>query len=215
MIEYIELKNLLPEAFKQQDKIESDVWHQVMRFDKKKIYLIKAVSGAGKSSLCAYLYGERTDYQGIITFNGNNISTFTDKQWVDIRRKHLSITFQDLRLFPELTAIENIQIKNNLTHHKKKKEILSWFEQLDLDQHMNHPVGKLSFGQQQRVAFIRSLCQPFDFILLDEPVSHLDQNNANIMAKILIEEFEKKSFGIIITSIGKDLELPYDYIMSL
>lgn len=215
MIEYIELKNLLPEAFKQQDKIESDVWHQVMRFEKKKIYLIKAISGAGKSSLCAYLYGERVDYQGIITFNENNIATFNGKKWVNIRRKHLSITFQDLRLFPELTALENIQIKNSLTHHKKKKEILSWFEQLDLDKHINQPVSKLSFGQQQRVAFIRSLCQPFDFILLDEPVSHLDQNNANIMAEILMEEFKKYSFGIILTSIGKDLELPYDYIMSL
>jgi len=215
MIEYIELKNLLPEAFKQQDKIESDVWHQVMRFDKKKIHLIKAVSGAGKSSLCAYLYGERTDYQGIITFNGSNIATFSNKKWVDIRRNYLSIIFQDLRLFPELSAMENIQIKNSLTHHKKKKEILGWFERLNLEKHTDQPVGKLSFGQQQRVAFIRALCQPFDFILLDEPVSHLDKDNAAIMAQILMEEFEKSSFGIIITSIGKELELPYDYIMSL
>lgn len=214
-MEYIELQNTLPEAFKQQIIIQSDIWHQVFRFQKNKIYLIKAVSGAGKSSLCSYLYGERKDYQGIITFDNSNISSLNAKDWTTIRRNNISQIFQDLRLFPELTALENIQIKNNLTRRRKRKEIVNWFERLGLAEHIKRPVGKLSFGQQQRVAFIRSLCQPFDFILLDEPVSHLDKNNANEMSNILLEEFEKNSFGVIVTSIGRDLELPYDYIMNL
>lgn len=214
-MEYIELQNTLPEAFKQQNIIQSDIWHQVFRFQKNKIYLIKAVSGAGKSSLCSYLYGERKDYQGIITFDNSNISSLNTKDWTTIRRNNISQIFQDLRLFPELTALENIQIKNNLTRRRKRKEIVNWFERLGLAEHIKRPVGKLSFGQQQRVAFIRSLCQPFDFILLDEPVSHLDENNAHQMSNILLEEFEKDSFGVIVTSIGRDLELPYDYIMNL
>lgn len=214
-MEYIELQNTLPEAFKQQNIMQSDIWHQVFRFQKNKIYLIKAVSGAGKSSLCSYLYGERKDYQGIITFDNSNISSLNAKDWTTIRRNNISQIFQDLRLFPELTALENIQIKNNLTRRRKRKEIVNWFERLGLAEHIKRPVGKLSFGQQQRVAFIRSLCQPFDFILLDEPVSHLDKNNANEMSNILLEEFEKDSFGVIVTSIGRDLELPYDYIMNL
>lgn len=214
-MEYIELQNTLPEAFKQQNIMQSDIWHQVFRFQKNKIYLIKAVSGAGKSSLCSYLYGERKDYQGIITFDNSNISSLNAKNWTTIRRNNISQIFQDLRLFPELTALENIQIKNNLTRRRKRKEIVNWFERLGLAEHIKRPVGKLSFGQQQRVAFIRSLCQPFDFILLDEPVSHLDENNAHQMSNILLEEFEKDSFGVIVTSIGRDLELPYDYIMNL
>lgn len=214
-MEYIELQNTLPEAFKQQNIMQSDIWHQVFRFQKNKIYLIKAVSGAGKSSLCSYLYGERKDYQGIITFDNSNISSLNAKDWTTIRRNNISQIFQDLRLFPELTALENIQIKNNLTRRRKRKEIVNWFERLGLAEHIKRPVGKLSFGQQQRVAFIRSLCQPFDFILLDEPVSHLDENNAHQMSNILLEEFEKNSFGVIVTSIGRDLELPYDYIMNL
>ena len=214
-METIELKNILPEAFKQLDKVESDVWHQSMTFHKKKIYLIKAVSGAGKSSLCGYLYGDRKDYQGIISFDGAKIAALNHKDWVDIRRNHLSLIFQDLKLFPELTALENIQIKNNLTHHKKKKEIINWLDRLGLKEHIHQPASKLSFGQQQRVAFIRALCQPLDFILLDEPVSHLDQKNADLMSTILMEEFEKESFGIIVTTIGRDIELPYDYIMNL
>ena len=76
-------------------------------------------------------------------------------------------------------------------------------------------VGKLSFGQQQRVAFIRALCQPFDFIFLDEPISHLDNSNADIMKNILLEEAEQQGAGIIITSIGKTLDLPYTKILKL
>ena len=77
------------------------------------------------------------------------------------------------------------------------------------------PLGKLSFGQQQRVAVIRALCQPFDFIFLDEPVSHLDDENGRIIASILAEEAEKQGAGIVVTSIGKHLELDYNRRLKL
>ena len=80
---------------------------------------------------------------------------------------------------------------------------------------MNVEVGKMSFGQQQRVALIRALCQPFDFLFLDEPVSHLDEINANNMARVLTEEAMKQGAGIVVTSIGKHLELDYTKKMLL
>ncbi len=51
-------------------------------------------------------------------------------------------------------------------------------------------IGRMSFGQQQRVAMMRALCQPFDFILADEPISHLDDNNSRIMADIMMDRSE-------------------------
>ena len=80
---------------------------------------------------------------------------------------------------------------------------------------MDVEVGKMSFGQQQRVALIRALCQPFDFLFLDEPVSHLDEINANNMARILTEEAMKQGAGVVVTSIGKHLELDYTKKMLL
>lgn len=207
----IHLQQTLPQVFADRDAITSDVWHQDIVFQRGKRYLIEAVSGTGKSSLCSYIYGYRRDYQGIINFDEQNIRSLSVNEWVEIRKHSLSILFQELRIFPELTALENVQLKNRLTNFKKKKEILALFEALGIADKVHEKAAKLSYGQQQRVAFIRSLCQPFDFIFLDEPVSHLDNENGTIMSRLLTEEAMRQGAGIIATSIGKHLELEYDF----
>lgn len=212
---YIHLQQTLPQVFASRDAIVSDVWHRDITFNKGKRYLIEAASGTGKSSLCSYVYGYRHDYQGIINFDERNIRSISVNEWVEIRKHSISILFQELRIFPELTALENVQLKNRLTNFKKKKEILALFDTLGIADKVDTKAGKLSFGQQQRVAFIRSLCQPFDFIFLDEPISHLDDENGTIMSRMLTEEAEHQEAGIIVTSIGKHLELEYDEILQL
>ena len=211
----ITLQNTLPEVFAGKDCINSDVWHKNLELERGHFYLIEAASGTGKSSLCSYIYGYRSDYQGIICFDDNNIRSLSVKDWVDIRKRSLSMLFQDLRLFTELTALENVQLKNSLTGFKKKKEIKDLFFELGIGDKMNVPVGKMSFGQQQRVALIRSLCQPFDFLFMDEPISHLDEVNAKNMARIITEEATRQGAGVVVTSIGKHLELDYTKKMML
>lgn len=211
----ITIQNALPQVFAGKDYIDSDVWHKDVEFEKGHFYLIEAGSGTGKSSLCSYIYGYRNDYEGIITFDGNNIRNLNVKDWVELRKRSLSMLFQDLRLFTELTAMENVLLKNALTGFKKKKEIKDLFYELGIGDKMNVEVGKMSFGQQQRVALIRALCQPFDFLFLDEPVSHLDEINAKNMARVLTEEAMKQGAGVVVTSIGKHLELDYTKKMLL
>lgn len=214
-MESIHLQQTLPQVFADRNSITSDVWHKNTVFHKGEIYLIEAASGTGKSSLCSYIYGYRNDYQGIINFDNINIKAYSVAQWVNLRKYSLSMLFQDLRIFSELTALENIQLKNNLTGYKKKKEILTLFEALNIADKINTKAGKLSFGQQQRVAFIRALCQPFDFIILDEPVSHLDDCNGQIMSDLLMTEVKKQGAGVFVTSIGKHIELPYNNVLRL
>ncbi|WP_455585812.1 ATP-binding cassette domain-containing protein [Bacteroides sp.] len=214
-MESIHLQQTLPQVFADRNSITSDVWHKNTVFHKGEFYLIEAASGTGKSSLCSYIYGYRNDYQGIINFDNINIKAYSVAQWVNLRKHSLSMLFQDLRIFSELTALENIQLKNNLTGYKKKKEILTLFEALNIADKINTKAGKLSFGQQQRVAFIRALCQPFDFIILDEPVSHLDDCNGQIMSDLLMTEVKKQGAGVIVTSIGKHIELPYNNVLRL
>ena len=211
----INLQHALPQVFVGRDYIDSDIWHQDVSFEKGDFYLIEAASGTGKSSLCSYIYGYRNDYQGIITFDGANIRKMNVADWTEVRKRSLSMLFQDLRLFTELTAMENVLLKNSLTGFKGKKEIKELFYELGIGDKTDVEVGKMSFGQQQRVALIRSLCQPFDFLFLDEPISHLDEVNAKNMARILTEEAMKQGAGVVVTSIGKHLELDYTKKMML
>lgn len=214
-METIRLEHTFPAIFANRDELNSEVWRQDVTFERGKQYLVEAASGTGKSSLCSYIYGYRNDYQGVMTFDGWNIRNLSTSDWTKMRQRHLSLMFQDLRLFPELTALENVQIKNRLTGFKKKKEILHWFEELGIPDKVNSKVGLMSFGQQQRVAMMRALCQPFDFLLADEPISHLDDRNSQIMADILVEEANRQGAAVIVTSIGKHMPLKYDHILKL
>ena len=211
----ITLRNTLPEVFAQRTDIQSDVWLKEVVFEKEKTYLVEANSGTGKSSLCSYIFGYRKDYQGDIFFNNVNIHDLSIRQWVEQRKGHLALMWQELRLFPELTAMENVLIKNKLTGYQKRTTIDEWFERLGIEEKRDALVGRMSFGQQQRVALIRSLCQPFDFIFVDEPISHLDDSNSRIMADMLMEEAHRQGAGVVATSIGKRIELQYDQHLKL
>ena len=211
----ITLNKVLPHVFSHVQGLVSDVWNEEITFRKGHYYLLEANSGKGKSTFCSYLIGYRRDFDGNMLFDEQNINALTIKDWAEIRTRHVSYLFQELRLFPELTALENVLIKNNMTHFKTKAQILDWFEELGVADKVNVRIGQMSFGQQQRVALIRSLVQPFDFLLADEPISHLDDDNSNAMAQVLLREATHQGAGIIVTSIGKHLALNYDKVVRL
>ena len=217
-MERIILKQVLPHVFSESgDVLDSEVWKKAVTLERGQVYLNEAASGTGMSSFCSYLYGYRVDFSGQIFFDDQDIRRLSVSRWIDLRRHSLSLLFQELRLFPELTAWENVMIKNNLTltGYKNDKEIEAFFEQLGIADKKNSLLGKMSFGQQQRVAFIRALCQPFDFIFLDEPISHLDEENGHILSSILLKEAESRGAGVIVTSIGKHLDIRYDKVLRL
>lgn len=209
------LHQVLPQVFAQRDDLTSDVWLSEVCFERGSSYLIEAGSGMGKSTFCSYLLGYRHDYSGQLCFDDQDVREMTVAQWVDIRQQHLSMLFQEMRLFPELTAWENVEIKNRLTGLFDRPTIEEWFERLDIGDKLQVKAGILSQGQQQRVAFIRALVQPCDFLIVDEPISHLDDRNAQLMADLVEEVKDHTQCGIIATSIGKQLPLHYDYTLNL
>lgn len=207
--------SVLPQVFSRQSDLQSEIWNTDVTFEKGHLYLIEADSGKGKSTFCSYILGYRHDYSGEVRFDDRVSRVFKVKEWVEIRLRHIAFLFQELRLFPELTAYENVKIKNDLTGTKTREEILNWFERLGIADKVDQKVGLMSFGQQQRVAMMRALAQPFDFILADEPISHLDANNSRIMGEIMMEEAKKQGAGVIVTSIGKHMDLNYEKILKL
>lgn len=211
----IQFSQVCPQVFQNCPPEKSDLWNREITLEKGKIYLVEASSGSGKSSLCSYISGYRNDYVGQIKFDGCDIRTFNIKDWTTIRGLHISHLFQELRLFPELTAYENIEIKNKLTHHKSEQQINEWLDFLGIIEKRDTLVGRMSYGQQQRVALIRALCQPFDFLLADEPISHLDEQNAKLMAEVMMSEISEQHAGALLTSIGKQMPVTYDKILQL
>lgn len=215
-MESITLQQVLPDVFADNPvSPESDLWLHDVTFRKGEYYLVEAASGTGKSSLCSFLYGARTDYAGRILFDAADCRTLSVAQWGELRRRSLSMLFQDLRLFGELTVAENLALKNDLTQFLAPDRILHLLETAGIADKKDTPAGKLSFGQQQRVAFIRCLCQPFDFMLLDEPVSHLDAANGDVLSALLLEGAQAQGAGVIVTSVGSRLRLPYHKIFTL
>lgn len=214
-MESIVFHSVVPQVFSQRNDIDSGIWNTEVLFEKGHLYLVEADSGKGKSTFCSYVMGYRHDYSGSVTFDTINTKSLKVSDWIDMRKQHLSYLFQELRLFPELTAYENVEIKNKLTGFKTKQQISEWFDMLGIADKLDSKIGKMSFGQQQRVAMIRALVQPFDFILVDEPISHLDDTNSKIMGDIMMKEANEQGAGVIVTSIGKHMDLNYEKVFRL
>lgn len=212
MIDHIVIRRVLPSVFVGMEDTEkigsSRIWEEPsFVFSRGCRMCIQSESGGGKSSLLSFICGLRTDYRGDILFDGRDIRTMSIAEWCGIRTRAISLLPQDMCLFPELTVAQNIALKNNRTGHKTGQQIRELLDRVGLADKYDSPAGRLSIGQQQRTALIRSLCQPFDFIFLDEPVSHLDLRNNEIIAEIVCEEAEMQGAGVVSTSVGNPLLL--------
>lgn len=195
----IELTNIKPAYMLESEVSSSDIFQKKrVIFQTNKKYLIKASSGKGKTSILNFIYGNNIKFNGKISYGKEKGNIF------DLRRTKISYVFQDLKLFDNLTVYENLKIKNEITHYKSEEEINSLISKLDLEKKKNNIVANLSLGQKQRVAIIRSLLQPFRFLLLDEPFSHLDSFNTSLACKLIKNEIKKTKASIILTSLKKN-----------
>ncbi len=201
----IHFKHIIPVPLKESLKTGvSDIWDKsdlVLKNNDR--FLVKAPSGKGKSTFLHILYGIRNDYSGELLVDGVNFSNSTSSNWDDLRRNTISMVFQGLQLFDHLSAIENIRLKSQLTNHHSEASILEMMNLLGIEALKDQKAQTLSFGQKQRVAIIRALCQPFKWLLLDEPFSHLDEENSRKALDLIMREAEKQSSGVILTSLGE------------
>jgi ABC-type lipoprotein export system ATPase subunit len=176
----LEIKNLLPQYFDHSSTARSEIWGKELKFQKGEYIKIVAPSGSGKTSLMHFLYGVRKDYDGVVSYNSNSIKNQSAEEIAELRKDHVSIVFQDMKLFTEETVFDNINIKRQLNPFHEKAMIPEMAERLVIGNKLNSLCRTCSYGEQQRIAIIRALMQPFDILLLDEPFSHLDNRNSEI-----------------------------------
>ena len=212
---HLELQNLLPLYFEESKKQTSEIWGKDLHFEKGEMIKIIAPSGSGKSSLTHFVYGTRQEYSGTISYDGENIRQLSVENFASWRKDHMSIVFQDLRLLPEQTVLENIDIKRQLNPYHPVEKIEQMAKRLGIGKKLSSKAKTCSYGEQQRVAIIRALMQPFDFLMLDEPFSHLDNINRQTAMELMMEEAHSRGAAIIFADLERVDFFPYTKLFYL
>jgi len=202
----ITLQNIIPIPLKENlAKRPSDVWHSTLTFEQGAFVKIKAPSGTGKTTLVHYIYKLRNDYEGNVLWNGKDVQQIKGDELASNRQQSISVIFQDLRLFENITARENIELNRVLQKpYYESGKIDEMAGRLGITHILDQRAGICSYGEQQRIAIIRALIQPFNMLIMDEPFSHLDKDNSYKAAQLIEEECMKRNAGMVLTDLDED-----------
>lgn len=156
--------------------------------------LIQGASGRGKTTFLHLIAGLFAPTEGTVLYDGENIKYLSDDALCRRRRETFGIVFQKLNLLEHLTAEENVFLALRPEERGLAQPAL---EQLGLGDKKNVRAGKLSMGEQQRVAVARVRAKNPSVILADEPTSSLDDANAERVMKSLISSREDQSLVVV------------------
>jgi len=170
-------------------------------------------SGSGKSSLLHLLALLDEPTKGKILINNKETKSLNDDQKDEIRRKNISIIFQDNNLLTDFTALENVMMPL-LIKGEKKKNILNKAQKILKDvkilDRSNHFPSELSGGEQQRVAIARALIAETNLILADEPTGNLDFKTSKEIFSLFLK-LKKLNKTIIFATHNRELANRADY----
>ena len=126
------IRHLLPTYFNESTTQTSEIWGKELVFEKGELIKIVAPSGSGKSSLINFLYGMRNDYNGSFRIPVRTLINFRLKNLPGHRKDHISIVFQDMKLFADQTVQENLEIKRQLNPYHPAEKIKEMAERLGI-----------------------------------------------------------------------------------
>jgi ABC-type lipoprotein export system ATPase subunit len=193
----ITLQEVVPDYIEKENITRSQIWGKNLSIEKGEHVHVVAPSGSGKTSLMHFMYGLRKDYTGVISYDNTNIKKLSPESFSSFRQKNISIIFQDLRLFAEKSVRENLEIKRMLNPYHPAGAVDEMAKRLGIVSKLGNLAKTCSYGEQQRIAIIRSLMQPFDFLLLDEPYSHLDDANRQKAMELIYDECKKRGAAMV------------------
>jgi len=155
-------------------------------------------SGAGKTSTLRILAGLLKPDFGRISIHGNVLLDFSQKINLPPQKRKIGFVFQDYALFPNMTIFENLSFA---LHKNQSKKILDeLIEIMEIGALKNQKPDRLSGGQQQRVAVARALVQKPELLLLDEPLSALDEEMRNKIQKYILQVHREFNLTTILIS---------------
>ena len=188
-----------------------------LKIKKGDLIALVGPSGSGKSTFLNIISFLDKSTSGSIFFKGKNMKLLNEFQKNEVRKKNISMIFQDNNLLSDFTVLENIAmpliIKNeNLKiSHEKAKDILNVVKLFNRQEHFP---DELSGGEQQRVAIARSLISDTDLILADEPTGNLDHKTSQEIFSYFLK-LKKLKKTIIFATHNRDLAKKADYKLSI
>jgi cell division transport system ATP-binding protein len=177
-----------------------------IRVDKGEFVFLTGPSGAGKSTFLRLLLRESLPSDGSITVAGRNLAEMTPRQ-VQAYRRSVGFIFQDFKLSPRKTVLENIALVPRVlgapmsTQQRKTFQVLKW---VGLQHRMNAFPQELSGGEQQRIAIARALVNDPMLILADEPTGNLDPD-LSLEIMNLLREVNARGTTVLIATHDRDL----------
>ena len=192
---YIEVKNV-NKVYKMGEiniKALDDVTFEI---EKGELVVILGPSGAGKTTCLNILGGMDSVTSGEVIVDGENISTFKNKELTTYRRNDIGFVFQFYNLVQNLTALENVELAVQLCkdHHNPEKIL----ESVGLENRMHNFPAQLSGGEQQRVAIARAIAKNPKILLCDEPTGALDYKTGKQILTLLENESRTYHMTVII-----------------
>ena len=170
-------------------------------------------SGSGKSSLLHLLALLEDPSNGKISINKQDTKLLSNDQKDELRRKNISIIFQDNNLLSDFTAIENVKMPLIINHEEKdiiNQKAEKILKDLKILNRSNHFPNELSGGEQQRVAIARALIAETQIILADEPTGNLDYKTSKEIFSIFLK-LKKLKKTIIFATHNRELANRADY----
>ena len=182
--------------------------------EKGRIGCLLGPSGCGKTTLLRCLAGFEPVSEGEIVFNGHVVSR--PGKTIPPEARRVGMVFQDFALFPHLDVLGNtafgLRDVSRRERTARAEELLATVGLAGLGAKFPH---ELSGGQQQRVALARALATEPDVLLLDEPFSHLDEENSRLASALIEEVCQKRQAGFVQVSLGEEYFFEYDQILEL
>ena len=184
-----------------------------LKFKHGDLIALVGPSGSGKSSLL-HLFALLDDpTKGKIFINSKETNNLTDSEKDELRRKNISIIFQDNNLLTDFTALENVMMPL-LIRGENKNDILFKAKKILKDvgilKRSDHFPAELSSGEQQRVAIARALIAGTNLILADEPTGNLDFNTSKEIFSLFLK-LKKQKKTIIFATHNRELANRADY----
>lgn len=158
-------------------------------------------SGSGKSTLFHILDGLIIPDEGEVILDGKNIFKMKKKDFINFRRLNIGYVFQDFKLIPEFSVIDNILFPVNLDQEKIDTFYLELLlKELGIMHLRDRLVKTLSGGEKQRVAIARALINKPELVLADEPTGNLDSYNTNQVMKLFVRLKKMFSLSLMIAT---------------